>query len=170
VRVCPDAHLPCAIADRPVSMASGMAKFIFQLLSRLPSRLFALLVLLCGVLSGAHADTRYRDLVFTDVDVQSDIVFGAGRRAGSTDQVLAMDVYTPAGDTLRTRPVIVLAFPGGFVRGSRTDDSMVFLAEQFARRGYVAASIDYRLIEDSPDSNADVEIGISIGCSGCDAR
>lgn len=64
----------------------------------------------------------------------------------STPYSLLMDIYQPTSDPLPARPLIVLAHGGSFVAGSRTDDPTVdSLCVRFARRGYVVASIDYRL-------------------------
>jgi hypothetical protein len=58
---------------------------------------------------------------------------------------LYMDIFEPAGDELEKRPVIIICFGGGFLSGSRDHWSMREIAMDFARRGYVAATIDYRL-------------------------
>ena len=108
----------------------------------------------------AQANSRYLDRIFGSVTVQTDVPFGTGRRENGPDLPLAMDIYTPADDLATDRPVIVLAFPGGFTSGNRSTEGMVRLATDFARRGYVAASIDYRLIEGSPDSRGDITIAI----------
>jgi len=64
----------------------------------------------------------------------------------STPYNLEMDIYQPAGDVQATRPLIILAHGGSFVGGSKTDDvSVDTLCVRFARRGYVTASINYRL-------------------------
>ena len=113
------------------------------------------------LLSGAvGAEQRFVDSMFTDIEVQTGIQFGVGLRESGPDLPLLLDVYAPRNDANTRRPVVVLAFPGGFTSGSRDSAIMVLLANQFAERGYVAASIDYRLIEGSPDSNAEVEISI----------
>ena len=64
---------------------------------------------------------------------------------GAVHTTLRMDIYQPQGDTLSKRPVIIFCFGGGFVDGKRTDADMVALARSFAQRGFVTASIDYRL-------------------------
>jgi len=120
---------------------------------------FMLPALLCVAVS-AGAEQRFVDRMFTDIGVQRGIQFGVGRRDSGSDQPLFLDVYAPNNDTNSRRPVVVLAFPGGFVEGSRDSAAMMLLATQFAERGYVAASIDYRLIEGSPDSNAEIEVSI----------
>ena len=59
---------------------------------------------------------------------------------------LQMDIYQPTGDTLSARPLIILAHGGSFISGTRSDDATVdSLCVRFAKRGYVTASIDYRL-------------------------
>ena len=57
-----------------------------------------------------------------------------------------MDVYEPAGDHARNRPAMVWIHGGGFRGGTRHQGNVVGLARAFAQRGYVAASIDYRLL------------------------
>lgn len=118
------------------------------------------LVILSWSAYSSTAEERYRDLVFTDVVVTTGVEYGAGLRDGGVRQTLLMDIYSPAGDTETRRPVVVLAFPGGFVDGARDDAEMVLMAERFARHGYVAASIDYRLIEGSPDTTDELEVSV----------
>lgn len=130
---------------------------IKQLKDRGVYLLAAVLLLLA---SGVIAEERYRDLLFDDVDVVTGVQFGVGRREGAADQLLLMDIYTPAGDTATNRAAVVLAFPGGFVDGARNDPEMVAMATRFARHGFVAASIDYRLIEGNPDSSGELEVRV----------
>ncbi len=64
----------------------------------------------------------------------------------STPHNLQMDIYQPDGDTYAARPLIILAHGGSFIGGSKTDDTTVEeLCNRFAKRGYVTASINYRL-------------------------
>ena len=102
---------------------------------------------------------RYVDKIFDNVDRTSNIVFGSGARA-STPQILEMDIYTPRGDTETNRPVIILAFGGGFVSGFKRDPLITTLAIDFAQRGYVTASIDYRLFDPRPTTEDGANIGI----------
>ena len=123
-------------------------------------RLGLLLSIVVTLPYSGFAEERYRDLLFADVEVVAGVQFGVGRRAEGADQPLLMDIYTPAGDTATDRAVVVLAFPGGFVNGARDDSEMVQMATRFARHGFVAASIDYRLIEDSPDSSGELQVRV----------
>ena len=71
---------------------------------------------------------------------------------------LFMDIYAPDEDTLRHRPVIILAFGGAFTSGSRDDVIMPALCRQYAEKGWVAASIDYRLFPSSMGSPDSLEL------------
>ena len=62
-----------------------------------------------------------------------------------TNVDLRMDIFEPSGDTLEKRPLVIICFGGGFLRGSRDYWSIRLLAQGLARMGYVTASIDYRL-------------------------
>lgn len=88
---------------------------------------------------------RYRVDVFDAVDETTAIQFGSNTTIGGNTQDLFMDVYEPAGDTAQVRPAIVLAFGGAFVAGQRED--LEDLCRTLARKGYVAATIDYRLFD-----------------------
>jgi dienelactone hydrolase len=57
-----------------------------------------------------------------------------------------MDIYQPAGDTIQQRPVIVLAHGGCFIEGDKTGGHILTIAKSFAKRGYIVASINYRLV------------------------
>ena len=102
-----------------------------------------------------------------DVQIQRDIVYGtgivrpvAGRPAHARE--LKLDLYQPlptAGDG--PRPALVLAFGGAFHRGTKEDDTfgeppnrnhaIAWYCREFARLGYVACSIDYRLVPENPE-------------------
>ena len=60
-------------------------------------------------------------------------------------QNLYMNIFQPQGDTITKRPVVIICFGGGFVAGSKDHWSMRLIAIDLAKRGYVAALIDYRL-------------------------
>ena len=86
----------------------------------------------------------------------------------TTDEDLYMDIFQPDGDTLSMRPLIIICFGGGFLTGSKDHWSIRLLAEQLARRGFVTATIDYRLgmnIFDSDLSNRAVYRGLQDGRS-----
>lgn len=76
---------------------------------------------------------------------------------------LKMDIFLPAGDTLEKRPLVIVCFGGGFLSGSKDHWSMRLICQNLAKRGYVAAAIDYRLgmnIFDSDLANRAVYRGL----------
>lgn len=107
------------------------------------------LMLLASLTAGATVSSggqRFVDEVFTEVEVTEGVVFADGvvdylGRAWT----LRLDIYEPAGDTLGERPLLVWAHGGSGVGGRRDEGMAVGYAEAFARRGWVVASIDYRL-------------------------
>lgn len=88
---------------------------------------------------------RYIDDVFTEIKVTKGIKYGEGITLFENFQELYMDVYEPEGDDFELRPVIILAFGGSYIGGERGD--LEFLCEAYARKGYVAVTIDYRLFD-----------------------
>jgi para-nitrobenzyl esterase len=88
---------------------------------------------------------RYYQPVFTAVTTTSGVAYATATTFNGATQTLTMDIYQPAGDTVKRRPLIIFAHQGGFVTGSKTDPYMVAICTRMARLGYVAASIDYRL-------------------------
>lgn len=87
---------------------------------------------------------RYRDPVFERVNMTPGIVYGTATDIPSGNRVdLKLDWYEAVGDTEPERPVMVFIHGGGFVSGDRSHGRRY--AEEFARRGYVAVSISYRL-------------------------
>ena len=101
-------------------------------------RLIVFFLLLWQPICYSQCNGRYLDEIFTDVDV-STVTY-------SEVNNLQLDIYQPVGDTEGNRPLIILAHGGSFIAGVRTNPSMVSLGESFAKRGYVVASISYRLM------------------------
>lgn len=64
-------------------------------------------------------------------------------------QDLRADIYIPAGleDDARV-PAILIVHGGGWSRGTRAGFAEVALGQRFAKEGFVAVSIDYRLVRD----------------------
>lgn len=88
--------------------------------------------------------TRYVDYnAFSSVDITSAVTFGNNNAVGGGPVDLKMDVYEPAGDSETSRPVVIMAFGGSFIGGSRSD--VAFLCNMFAKLGYVAVAPDYRV-------------------------
>ena len=56
-----------------------------------------------------------------------------------------MDIYSPENDNFEDRPLIFFMFGGSFIGGSKDSWDIVTLCENYAKMGYVAVAIDYRL-------------------------
>src|SRR4051794_12278574 len=115
----------------------------------------ALVLGLAGIASAKHAK-RYKDDVFKKVKVTRDVTYGqappdAYSESGAS---LKLDLYQPKGDEATKRPVVILAHGGGFTAGDKSSGPAPVLAKEFAKKGFLTASINYRLN------------GPSTGCTG----
>ncbi len=101
---------------------------------------------------------RYQTEIFDEVSVTNDIIYGSNTNIYNLNEDLKLDVYEPAGDTVTGRALIIFAHGGSFVFGDKADPEMVLIGSDFAKMGYVTASINYRLgltqnlLFDLPDS------------------
>jgi acetyl esterase/lipase len=86
---------------------------------------------------------RYRDPVFSDVDEDLNNRYATAVDWEGNTVDLFIDVFEPAGDTVARRPAVIWMHGGYFEFGDRT--SMWHFARNLAERGYVTASISYRL-------------------------
>lgn len=118
------------------------------------SLLFIAFLSLFAVLQ-LSAQERYLDPQF-DVMVTEGVTYGENYEVLTGAPVLidlVMDVYEPEGDMEERRPLIIMAHAGSFLPkglntlpfGNRRDSTNIEMCREFASRGYVCASIDYRL-------------------------
>ncbi len=103
--------------------------------------LFAFVVL---SISTAVAQTPYSSPDYT-VREEKNLFYGTAIGFDGKVDSLFMDLYKPEGDDNCKRPCIVMVHGGGFVSGERQEGSLVTICREMAKRGYMAASIDYRL-------------------------
>lgn len=91
------------------------------------------------------AQIRYLDPVFSQVDSSTGIVYGQNTGWDNQNVPLALDVYRPVGDTLSLRPLMLFVHGGSFIGGVRNDPFMRDLCISFAQKGFVTATVSYRL-------------------------
>ncbi len=103
------------------------------------------LTVLALVSSFVAFSQRYLTPQFDSVVVAADIQYGFNYNYKGDSTNLYLDVYSPYGDTAALRPMIVLAHGGSFVQGNRKSADMITICKALAKRGYVVASIQYRL-------------------------
>jgi acetyl esterase/lipase len=92
-----------------------------------------------------QAPLRYRDAIFSGVTTTRDVTYGSAQNIAGDTVTLKLDVYQPTGDTVTARPAIVWVHGGSFCCGDKTSGEIVDEANNFAKRGYVNFSINYRL-------------------------
>ncbi|UPT65881.1 MAG: T9SS type A sorting domain-containing protein [Sphingobacteriales bacterium JAD_PAG50586_3] len=115
-------------------------------------KFFTLIIILSGLAATAQCPTdRYLAPQFA-VTKQSNVVFANApaipavyvSEAVTINEDITMDIFQPVGDTASKRPLIIFAFGGGYIFGTKDDSDIQGLCDYFARRGYVTASINYR--------------------------
>ena len=90
--------------------------------------------------NGRYTDPEH----FDSVTVTLAVPFGSNTPvSGGGTESLEMDIYEPYGDALAERPVVLVAFGGSFIAGTRGD--VADLCIRFAKLGYVAVAPDYRV-------------------------
>jgi poly(3-hydroxybutyrate) depolymerase len=108
------------------------------------------MIIFCGNVSVSQ--TRYVDAVFKDVSSKTYIY------AIKNVDTLKLDLYQPVDDRLKKRPLFVIIHGGGFTTGTRTDASLISLANGIAKKGFVVASVDYRLLPKQKSFNCNIPV------------
>jgi hypothetical protein len=107
------------------------------------SKIVCALLLIVGLQLKAQ---KWVDTAYQTIQI-SNIVYGTAIDFGGQNRLLRMDVSIPANDTPPTcgRPLLIAIHGGAFMGGSKSTGAPPFLMKEFAQRGYVTASINYRL-------------------------
>lgn len=118
--------------------------------SRRPRRLVAALTVVGLALAATACQTmptegRYSAQLYTDAQLTTitDLEYGTAVNYQGTTVSLKIDLYLPPDDGPHPRPVVVAIHGGGFTGGNKSQ--MASTARSYARRGFAAASISYRL-------------------------
>ncbi len=114
---------------------------------------FAFLLASINLMGQIPYNNRYTSPVFSEIEINTNVIYGNAPallfpyilESLTMDEDLLMDIYLPVGDTLSKRPVLVCMHSGAFLTGSKLAEDMVAFCDSMAHRGYVTASIDYRL-------------------------
>lgn len=113
------------------------------------------LFMLSEILSAQSCDYTTERFGFRS---QKKIFIGTEADFQGNQDSLFVDIYYPNGSTETLRPLIMWVFGGGFITGKREDFAAV--CEACAKRGFVAATIDYRIgfngIQILPTDSAEV--------------
>lgn len=105
----------------------------------IPSLLFLLFV-------GEVSAQKYVDTLY-HITTEENISYGEAPNFAGVNTPLSMDISYPTNDTVGTcgRPLAIIIHGGAFAAGSKDDNTIVRLRKDFAKRGYVAVAINYRL-------------------------
>ncbi|NJK82620.1 MAG: carboxylesterase family protein [Saprospiraceae bacterium] len=125
-----------------------MKNFNYLLLSLL------LLFSFCAKAQYCTPDTRFTEAQYftnSEITTVTNLVYGNAKDYQGNPQDLLIDIWYPSGanETFSKRPFILLIHGGGFISGNK--DAMGVECRSFAQRGYVAATMSYRLGWDDSD-------------------
>jgi hypothetical protein len=88
---------------------------------------------------------RFRKEVFGNVRQTNDVAFGQNKNPlfNNRQETLMMNIFQPDGDACAKRPLVIFMHGGWMQGGGRNDENGT--CQRFAKQGYMAASIEYRL-------------------------
>jgi len=113
--------------------------------------LFGFVTLVLFFCNHVTAQKRYKDFIYQNVDSTLNIQYGTAINIKNQREALFLDlIEPPKSDTVKKRPLIIFIHGGGFKNNTKTTSYSTLLCTSFAKRGYVTATIEYRLgIENS---------------------
>jgi dienelactone hydrolase len=106
-----------------------------------------LLALFVGAVSpgtALAATGRYLDPIFSSVRRDVDLTYGRAIHTDGSVEKLKLDLYRPVGDTARNRPAVIYVHGGTQDTTTKDPARNRLVGQLFAKRGFVAAVIDYR--------------------------
>jgi hypothetical protein len=99
--------------------------------------------LITGITSGQQWITKKYTY-----DSTLNVSYGTAINFNNGTDTLHLDIYEPACDDIThssRRPLILIIHGGAFLSGNKAEPGIKYLCREFAKRGYLAASINYRL-------------------------
>jgi dienelactone hydrolase len=112
------------------------------------------LIIICISFSATAQTTKvYKDLVFSDVVIDRDQNYSTN--PSDKNKAHLFDLYQPKDDPSKARPLIIWMHGGGFRFGSKNAQGIGLWSNDFAKRGYVCAGINYFLGKKATSFNMD---------------
>ncbi len=90
------------------------------------------------------AENSYTVMVDEDIIYANGLILDANN---SAEMPQLLDVYYPDNNSTN-RPVYMFIHGGGFQGGTKTKPEIIHMANYFASRGWIFASVDYRTTSD----------------------
>lgn len=115
--------------------------------------LFILLASCYNLQAQSNGISPNNNIISPEIKTQKNIVYGKPPKTGIKIKYYQLDLYSPSTDSIIKRPLIIMMHGGGFKLGSKTSNSTPVFSKAFAQRGYICASINYRLSRKKPLSN-----------------
>jgi lysophospholipase L1-like esterase/dienelactone hydrolase len=101
----------------------------------------------------AQKSERYKTEVFSKIDSIKEVQYGEAVNVNGESEKLLLNILLPISDTLKKRPLIVAIHGGGFVNGDKAGGFQVSFCKNLTKKGYVTASINYRMGIGKPKSD-----------------
>jgi pimeloyl-ACP methyl ester carboxylesterase len=96
--------------------------------------------------SQAQKTIRFKDILFNNQDSILNIPYGSAQNQNGKTEELLLDLYSPGiEDTATKRPLMIFIHGGGFQSNTKSGAYPNLVCNGLAMRGYMVATIDYRL-------------------------
>lgn len=111
---------------------------------------------------------RYKNFVYSQIDSTIGVLFGHNYTINNVSTNLYMDIYEPNSDPVPKRPLIIYIHGGGFYQGTRQEG--IGICSYFAYKGFVTATIDYRLIDNPQPTIDSIQVATGLVHAISDAK
>jgi acetyl esterase/lipase len=103
--------------------------------------------------------TRYKNDLFKTIDSTIDVQYGEAINLKGENEKLLLNLFTPpSSDTVKKRPLILFIHGGGFRNNTKSSSFSNRLGIQLGKRGFVVASIEYRLGIEKTNTNKGISM------------
>ena len=104
----------------------------------------------------ANLVKRYKNDLFTNIDSLIDIPYGEAINLQGENEKLLLNLFMPPTlDTVKERPLVIFIHGGGFRNNTKSSSISNKLGIRLGKKGFVVASIDYRLGIAKTNTNQD---------------
>ncbi|NBR55539.1 MAG: alpha/beta hydrolase [Chitinophagia bacterium] len=105
---------------------------------------------------GTNLGKRYKNELFTNIDSLIDIPYGESINLKGENEKLLLNLFMPPQvDTVKKRPLVIFIHGGGFRNNNKSSSISNKLGIRLGKKGFVVASIDYRLGIAATNTNKD---------------
>lgn len=112
------------------------------------------IIVLLTLLSTTQAQKRYQEELFNRIDSFKNLSYGKAINIKGEEENLLLDVFVPpVADKIRYRPLVIFIHGGGFVNNTKSSVLSNTICTTLSKKGYVTATIDYRLGVANPKNN-----------------